>query len=398
MVELAFRDERLGLEVSDDRLVGHWQGPPGLTRAAVATLVEGALEAPADFPPLRTAVVPGDRVVIALGVDVPEPALVINALYGVVRAAGVEAVDLTVLAPPGAAEPTYLPDGVVFARHDPDDRDSVAYLASTKNDRRIYLNRMVTDADLVIPVGRLGYDATLGYSGPWSAVYPGLSNAETIRAFRSLGTDPAPSRAPMNQPLGESTEVGWLLGSQFQLGLVRGASGAAGVVGGSASAVLERGKALVDDLWTFHAGSRAELVVVGVGRADEPTSLDDLARGLATATRLVQRGGRVVVLSRAEGAIGPALQRLAEADDARVGPSALRGLEAEPDYPAALVLARALVWADVYLLSGLDGGLVESLGMVHLDRPEAAARLAAADHSCLVVSHADETFAAVSDD
>ncbi len=59
----------------------------------------------------------------------------------------------------------------------------------------------------------------------------------------------------------------------------------------------------------------------------------------------------MVALSQAEGPIGPGLRRLINLGDPRLGPDALRGHEAAPDYPVARQLARALAWADIYLLA-----------------------------------------------
>jgi hypothetical protein len=139
-------------------------------------------------------------------------------------------------------------------------------------------------------------------------------------------------------------------------------------------------------------------VVAGIGRPEQPTAIDDVARALDTARRLVQRGGKIVVLSRAEGEPGPALNRLIAADDPRVGPNVLRGHASDPDYPAARAIAKALAWADVYLLSGLAPNTVEDLSMIPLDRAEEARRLAATSRSCLVVSHADLTRGVVADE
>jgi hypothetical protein len=166
-------------------------------------------------------------------------------------------------------------------------------------------------------------------------------------------------------------------------------------VAGLATAVFDEGSRRVDRAWGFRAESRAELVVVGIGRPGESAGIDDVARGLATATRLVQRGGKSVVLSRASGAIGPAMRRLIDADDPRAGPAALRGQESASDYAAARRLAQALAWADVYLLSALGEDDVEDLSIIALDRPEDARRLAALSGSCLVVSQADHVRARV---
>ena len=58
-----------------------------------------------------------------------------------------------------------------------------------------------------------------------------------------------------------------------------------------------------------------ELVVVGIGGPGMPATIDDLAEGLATACRLVQHGGKIVVLSRVQERIGPAASSLIDIDD-----------------------------------------------------------------------------------
>lgn len=396
-VAVEFQDERVELDVPEGRLVASWRGPAGVAPVKVRRRVADALENPRRFPPLRQTVVPGDLVVIALGSDVPETPLVLDALCRVLVAAGVAPRDVLVVADPDAREDLgrAMPRGVRALRHDPDDRTRLAYLATTTDGRRVYLNRALTDADIVVPVGRLGYGPVLGYEGPWGVIFPGMSDAETRRAYRASVRDEPPDRGRPRALLTESAEVSWLLGSHFQLGVLAGVSGMIGAVAGLGSAVLDEGSAEVDAAWAVRSGSRAELVIAGVGGPGGPTSLDDLARGLATATALVQRGGKVVLLSRAEGPIGPAVRGLVNLDDPRAAAGALRGHESEADYPAARLLARALAWADVYLLSALGQDTVENLSMIPLDRPEEAGRLAALSGSCLVLSHADRARASV---
>jgi lactate racemase len=395
-----FQDERLDLEVPDDRLVAEWHGPVGAASTDVCALILEALEDPRDYPPLRHAVIPGDRVVIAFDVEIPAPRPTLEAVGAILRGAGVDPGLITVLASRGdcADLADLIPEGIALAVHDPDDRTQLAYLASTSEGRRIYLNRHLTDADVVVPVGLLGYDSVVGYRGPWSLIFPGLSDQETARSFREKTTDALPDRARPWPTLTEASEVCWLLGSQFHLGLVAGVSGPIEVVAGLESTVRDQGAHAVDRAWAFRAETRAELVVFGIGRPGVPARIDDLAEGLATATRLVRRGGKIVALSRAKGAIGPALARLIQAGDPRLGPAPLRGHEADPDYPAAHQLARALAWADVYLLSALGQEAVEDLAMIALDRPEEARRLVAASGSCLLVSQAERVRAVVADE
>jgi lactate racemase len=401
-VTVEYQDERLDFELPEQRFVASWRGPTGSGPSDQLSLIGAGLENPRDFPPLRQAVVPGDRVVVAWDPTIGEAEPVLRALAQVFQEAGIEDGGFTVLSPASgrAILERLLPSGATLAIHDPNDRAQLAYLSATTQGRRIYLNRLLTDADLVVPVGRLGFDSLIGYRGPWSVLYPFLSDRETLVAHRDLLRDePGESlRSPITPLLAESFEVSWLLGTQFHLGLVPGSSGLFEVVAGLSTSVRDRGIATLDQNWCFVADSRAELVVVGIGRPGVATTIDDLGEGLATATRLVQHGGKIIVLSRAAGEIGPALKRLINADDPKKADASLRGHEGDDDFVAARRLAHALSRADVFLLSGLSQRVVEDLSIIAIEHPEQARRIVAHSGSCLFVNHAELTRAVVRSD
>ncbi len=249
-VSVEFQDEHQEFEVAEACFVGCWHGPTGVAGPARLSLVEEGLENPRDYPPLRQAVVPGDRVVIAWDPSIADADPVVEALSGVFDKAGVESGGLTFLTPASGRKDLerLLPAGAVLVVHDPDDRAGMAYLATTKQGRRVYLNRLLTDADLVVPVGRLGFDSVLGYHGPWSVLFPMLSNRETIRASRELVRDEGatPSLDHPTSWLTESFEVSWLLGTQFHVGLVPGSSGLVEVVAGLENSVRIQGITAVE--------------------------------------------------------------------------------------------------------------------------------------------------------
>ncbi len=393
-ITVSYGDERLDFEIDDDRVIAHRDGPAAPPAADPSDLVRAALEAPRDFPPLSAAVVPGDRVVVPFDPALPAADAVLAELAAVLRRAEVESITVVSTAPAPAAPPV----GVTWQVHDPDDPAQVAYLASTSEGRRVYLNRLVTDADIVVPVGDLAYDATLGYRGPWSAIYPALSNRETLTRYGSLATEEPVDPDQPRPALQESSEVSWLLGCQFHAGILAGPGGIAGVVAGLESAVRAAGVAAVDEAWSFPVDERADLVVAGIGPPGRPATVDDLADGLATAARLARRGGKIVALATTGGELGPAVRRLAGAENPRAALNRLRGHEADPDYPAARKIAAALAWADVYLHSGLDADLLEDIGIVPIDRPEEARKLAAAAASCTLLGQAERTRAIVADE
>lgn len=386
-----FGDEHLDLNIepADDRLIGSWAGPGGGPPDPAA--FAAALAAPVDFPPLALAVVPGDRVAIALDLDPTTAGAAVAALARIFAEAEVE--EVAVVAPFPA--PAGLPPGVTWEVHDPDDRSRIAYLATTKDGQRVYLNRTLTDADFVLPVGELGFDRALGYRGPWSALYPGLSDRETLARFRALAAAPVDPAAD-RPALAEASEVGWLIGCQLQVGVLPGAPGA--VIAGLESAVRERGTAAVDRDWTFEVAERADVVIVGVGGPGRFGTIDDLGAALEAATTMVRRGGKVVALTRLDGEVGPAVRRLAGVENPKAALNRLRGHESDPDYTAARQVAATLAWADVYLSSGLDADLVEDLAIIPLARPDEARKLAASAASLIVASQAERTRCVVRDE
>ncbi len=394
-VNVDFHGETLEIELPDEQLVAAWQAPAGHARAEAAEMIGAALDAPRDFPPLRQTVVPGDRVTIAFDPSIPDAGLVLEAIASRLIDAGVEAGGLTVLLTKAASIELEksLPAGTAVAVHDPDDRSQLAYLAATKQGRRVYLSRHLTDADLVVPVGRFGFEPILGYCGPWSVLFPGLANREILEEHRSLlrPDDDARQESSARSNREESLEVSWLLGTQFHVGVVAALDGIAEVAAGRETSVCEQGIAWLDERWTFRPESCAEIVVAGVGCGPEAATLEALAEGLATAMRLVQRGGKIVVLSRAGGPVGPALRHLIDAGGAERGPTLLHGHQKDDDFHIALRIAEAVAWADIFLYSGMDRELVEDLSMVALEKPEQARRLVAQCRSATFVSAADWT-------
>lgn len=388
-VVVDFQGESLDFDVPEEHVVAAWRGPEGLDPSGVADAVAGALERPREFPAFRELFVPGDRVAIAIDPDVPTSSGILDVLIEVLAGAGVERETITIVSP-AALEGPGTPGGSVEI-HDPDDRSRIAYLASTREGRRVYLNRSLTDADVVVPVGLLRPDPDLGYRGPWSVLFPGLSDRPTMMSLRGDGGSGAPEadRGRRAARLEESAEVSWLLGAQFHLGLVPARTGVLEVVAGHDVAVRARGIAAIDEHWTMQAPARAELVIAGVGGSGGGATLEDLAMALETAAGLVRRGGRVIVLSRASGPIGPALQRLSTVDEPGEAAAALHGLEEAEDYPVARRIARAAAWADLFVASGLDADVAEGLLLAPLERPDQARRLATGAGSITFLGRAE---------
>ncbi|MBI3469032.1 MAG: DUF2088 domain-containing protein [Planctomycetes bacterium] len=399
-VAVQFAAEHMELEVADDRLIRLSGETVRLPVADLAAGVAAAIEAPLDFPPLRQAVVPGDHVAIVLDDGIPHAGEVLGPLIECLIGADVQPGDIQIVqVPPSGTTrngltPDGLPLGVRFVQHDPQDRNRLSYLASTQSGVRVYLNREVVDADLVVLVGRVDYHPILGYRGTGSSVYPGLADDEAARRFRTQIGKPISqrSRAAARR---ETDEVSWLLGIQFAVQLLMGPGNAVvQVLAGRCDQVQRKGQELVDTVWSRSVARRADMVIAGISGEAEYQGFEELGTVLAAACRVVREGGQVIVLSAIDTAPGPALRSVQGFEEpARVLEHVVR--HPAVDAISTWQIARAVQHARVYLLSRLDDDLVEDLFMTPLADEREVQRLLSQAASCLFLNDAQLTHATV---
>lgn len=371
--------------------------PRGEPLKDLPAAVARALDEPIDYPPLRRATTPGDRVVVALDQDLPQVAVVTAAVVRAVVQAGVDPDGISVLqtfaaAGCGNSDPCALLDPRLRRRigrviHDPADRRHLAYLAAGARGDAILVNRALHEADVVLPVGCLRRKSAAGYFGIHGAIFPAFSDQQTVERFRSPG---AMRRDALRRSrlVRQAEEVAWLLGINFTIQLVPGAGESVlHVLAGNSAAVKRQGRQLYDQAWSGPRVQRASLVVAGIEGGASQQTWDNVGRALGLAAGLVEPGGAIVVCSELQAALGPALQLLAQRRSRR---RALRQIlrSRAPDTLAALQLIRALRRGRVFLLSRLAPEMVEDLDMVPVDNSSELERLVRQHASGIVLSNA----------
>ncbi|QDT16275.1 lactate racemase domain-containing protein [Alienimonas californiensis] len=375
-------------------------GPPSVADPVAA--VRDALANPIEFPSLSRSVIPDDRVTLALSPDLTDPAAVVGGVWGELAKAGVDPQRLALIrgAGPGyggAADgrfggdprgglPRVAAEAASFTRHDPEEKEACGYLASTAAGDRVYLARPVLEADVVVSCGALRFDPLLGVAGANSVFVPGLSDEDAVLKARGQGH--AELGPEDDRPLRQlADEVGWLLGTQFTVQTIPAADGGTAVaLAGGTEAVLRRGRELLDELWRVRAPVRSEVVLVAVAPGS-PDRWAATARALDAARRLVERGGKIVVLTDLAGSPPPGLAELSRAEEPADVLRPLRQFR-PPDLLAATAWANAADRARIYLLSGLEDNLAEDLFTVPLSEPGEAARVVAAASSVAAVGGA----------
>lgn len=388
---------------SPPRLAGHFRGPSGEALTDVRGAVMAALAEPTDAPAYKAALVPGDNVVIAADAETPELAAILDAVVSTLGEAEVEPETVTVVLGPtlaGRAPATEsLRDSlsdrcrdVTLAVHDPDNEKEHAYLASSTEGRRLYLDRRVVDADSVLAIGRVGFDPVLGMAGTAGDLFPILSNAETRAQARRLAID-ARTATDTLRSRQICDEVGWLVGLFYGIGVAVDRDQAIEQVwAGRFQAVQERGEAHARKQWTVERPANGvDLVVATLGRTNQPATWSMLADACESAIRLVKPDGRIVVIADLAEPLGEAGNQMVDLDNPWPVLANLRTSDA-PDALSTVQLLEAIATSRVHLLSRLPADLVESLAMVPVDSARDVEHLMSRSESCFILEDADRAY------
>ena len=390
--------QQFQIELNSSRIVG--QNRPPNSSADFASEVRQQLSAPLDFPPLELAVVPDDRIVIALDRHTPGAAEIIAAVWSAFERRDIKPQDVSILQPaswkadkltdPRVALPAAVQKAMHWTIHDATDKKREGYLANSATGERIYLDREVIEADFVLPIGAVGFDPLLGFRSAGSAIYPGLSNIDSMAKTR--GQDHAELRPEDDRPLRQlQDEVAWLLGVLFGIQVLPGIAGQpAGVIAGALESTTSAARDWLKQNWFVEQPERCEILVAAVDADSAGTNWEQIGVALQTARNLVQRGGKVVLLTSLSAQPTEGFRYLQQCGSPREALKPLR-LESPPDLIPASRLASATDWAKVYLVSALDSDVVESLCMTPLTANEAT-RLLDRGGSCVLLESAQHTF------
>jgi nickel-dependent lactate racemase len=397
-VTIGYGREHHDYEVAEEKMIGDPRVPVAdLTDLPAA--VRAALEAPFQFPALRRALTPDDHVAVIIDETLSHLLDAIIPVLEHLAQAGVAPANMTLLSAPTTSSQPWIDDlpeafeEVHVEVHDPADRKRLSYLATTRQGQRLYLNRTVVDADQVVVVSARRYDALLGQGGAEGAIYPALSDTATHDAVQGRVKLAAPGPEPALTQR-EAVETAWLLGAPFFVQIIEGTGdGWSQVVAGAAEASAEAGR-LLDARWRLPISRAAELVVVTLTGDPAGQTFGDWAAAVACAARVVEPGGRIVLLAEGRSALGATTELLRNAEEPEHVLKHLRRQQTLEMLPA-LQWATAASRARLYVLSGLPDERVEELFATPLQHAGQVQRLVDDSGSYLFLEDAHRALAVI---
>ncbi|MBW3599958.1 MAG: DUF2088 domain-containing protein, partial [Planctomycetes bacterium] len=365
-----------------------------------ADAVTAALEAPLELPPISQALTPDDQIVLAVEADTPQAAQV---AVGAIRAftdAGIppEQIAVVLAHPHGEVEsvagflPPDLRDVVAVEVHDPSDKEALTYLATSKQDESIYLNRRIVLADFVLPLGPLRLPSSFGYAGEWGGFFPAFADLETRQRYQASA---ALEQSAADRLAEEAAEAAWLLGLLYVVQIVPGPDNSVReVLAGSAGAVMEQGRRRCEAEWRRPIAGRASLVVAAISGGPEQQTWENVARALYAASQAVSDEGAIALCTQVSRPPGPAMRRVGRLEDFEARQRAVRK-QTTFDAQIAALLTNLLERNRVYLLSELEDETVEDLGLAYVADEQEIIRLTRLHESCILLADAQNAMPAL---
>lgn len=396
--------ESITLEIGHDRWTVHIPIERQLTirrkrlpsaAESPAALLQSALENPVGLnAPLRRALTPDDRITIVVDEQLPNLGVLLRGFLEHLTAAHIDPRSVTLLVAKPSAQSWLddLPDeygDVKVEVHVADDRDKLAYLATTKAGRRVYLNRSLVDADVVAVLSARRFDPTFGYSGAEVSIFPALADEESQAASAAefLKGLPKEKRAVARA---ESLEILKLLGSTFLLQAIEGLGDTITAVVVGLADSTKAGVELLREYWSGTVNAEADLVIATISGSSDRIAFSDLAKAAAAGKKVLAPQGRLVVLSSA----APVLEEAAELLRKASTPASAhkRIAIAKPAEPAAANLwVHAANNAHLFVKSGWPDELAEELFATPLHTVTELQRLIDAAKRVLILPDAHKT-------
>ena len=341
---------------------------------------------------LRRAFTSDDRIALVIDETLPQLPRLIEGVLEYLGSVGIPPEATTIISPSRSRFNDWIDEladelsDVKTELHDPSDRGALSYLTTTREGRRIYLNRTLLDADQIIVLSRRPYNTDHVYAGAASSIFPGLSDRETLLHFHKA----ARSEDRAHKLRQEAEQIGELLSSMINIQAIAGAGDSLERVCAGLFNASAEGMRLQDERWCFTVAEEVDLVVAALSGDPRRHDFAMLAAAAATAASIVKERGFIIILSEAEPEIDAGIEAIRHAEDPEHALRLLRSNQL-PECASAMSWARAANHARLYLASGMKPEIVEEIFATPLCTPEEVQRLIRQAARCLLIPDAHKS-------
>lgn len=365
----------------------------------LSAAMKEALAAPVFYPGLSESIFPGDSIAIVLQSDLPHPKLVLELLLEQLSSVNVEPTDIVVVVTARTAEqigiepalyeqpesndPNGMPppvftvefgfSGINFQVHNLENPAGLAYLVANEGAEPIHVNRIMVDADVILPVATA---APGDIHQQTDCIFPDFSTLEIKRRF----ADGQGSFVSRWQEIELANDT---LGAFFSIQLVVAPGNVIRqVICGARKDATDLARAATNELWTFDWSGESDVTVATIETDSNDQTWDDFASALIMASRVSSTDGPLVVWS--ELSVSPD-RKIRKACMSQFEDGISGKLTKTMQHVAAIVNERP-----VYLRSRLKRNVVEELGLGFVESAQEVNRIAESRSNGLLIRDAQK--------
>lgn len=247
------------------------------------------------------------------------------------------------------------------------DVNDCVHLGKTSSGTPVDIYRLVAEADRRICLGNIEYHYFAGYSGGLKAIMPGVSTRAAIQANHSkMVRDEAKAGEMSNNPVRtDIDEVAKFLTVDFILNVVLDEhKNIIKAVAGHYFEAHREGCKFLDQLYKVKIEEQADIVIVSAGGYPKDINLYQAQKALDNAKHAVTDGGVIILVASCKEGFGEGvferwITNAKHPNDLIVGIQQNFELGGHKAAAIAMVLKRA----DIYLVSELEGEIVEKTFM-----------------------------------
>lgn len=169
-----------------------------------------------------------------------------------------------------------------------------------KHGTKVFLNRVLAEADVKILTGDIGFHYYAGYGGGRKSVLPAVAGEEAIKHNHAMILHPKAKTGVLDgNPVHEDmAEAAKLAGVNFVLNVVINSKGeVVRAFAGDLEQAFYEGTKLVDEMYRIPFDRKADIVVVSPGGHPADINLYQAYKGVDSALEVVKRGGVIILVA-----------------------------------------------------------------------------------------------------
>lgn len=377
-IELGYGKGKASVSVPDGNLAAVLR--PNEVNAGLTGIeeVRRALQNPIGSKRLWDVVSKGERVcIITSDITRPMPAkTVLPEVLGELYMGGIRPEDITVVfalgnhRPHTEEEKKYLVGEEIYSkiRCVDSDQSRVKHLGTTSFGTPVDIFEEVADAGRVICLGNIEYHYFAGYSGGAKAVMPGVSTAQAIQANHSRMVEETSCAGVIagNRVRADIEEAARFRTIDFIINVVLDEEKRIiRAVAGDHIKAHREGCAFLDRLYKVRIEKKADIVIVSAGGYPKDINLYQAQKALDNAKNAVKPGGVIILVAECTEGLGEKIfERWMR--ESKGPEDMIRKIREKFELGGHKAAAIGMVQmkADVYIVSGMEGGFVRSMSFM----------------------------------